>query len=78
MVILSRQKIKKPLTLIRGFFCRAEDEARTRDNQLGRLELYQLSYFRFCECKYKGFVSLDANFFSIFLKINFHSYIWFG
>ena len=25
---------------------RAEDEARTRDNQLGRLELYQLSYFR--------------------------------
>ena len=23
----------------------AEDEARTRDNQLGRLELYQLSYF---------------------------------
>ena len=27
-------------------FCRAEDEARTRDNQLGRLELYQLSYFR--------------------------------
>ncbi len=24
----------------------AEDEARTRDNQLGRLELYQLSYFR--------------------------------
>lgn len=29
-----------------GLFCRAEDEARTRDNQLGRLELYQLSYFR--------------------------------
>ncbi len=28
---------------------RAEDGARTRDNQLGRLELYQLSYFRkFC------------------------------
>ena len=25
---------------------RAKDEARTRDNQLGRLELYQLSYFR--------------------------------
>ena len=24
----------------------AKDEARTRDNQLGRLELYQLSYFR--------------------------------
>ncbi len=28
------------------FFYGAEDEARTRDNQLGRLELYQLSYFR--------------------------------
>lgn len=27
-------------------FLRAKDEARTRDNQLGRLELYQLSYFR--------------------------------
>ena len=25
---------------------RAEDETRTRDRQLGRLELYQLSYFR--------------------------------
>ena len=27
----------------------AKDEARTRDNQLGRLELYQLSYFRINE-----------------------------
>ena len=27
----------------------AKDEARTRDNQLGRLELYQLSYFRIIE-----------------------------
>ncbi len=26
---------------------RAEDEVRTRDPQLGRLMLYQLSYFRF-------------------------------
>ena len=26
--------------------CRAEDEVRTRDLQLGRLSLYQLSYFR--------------------------------
>ncbi len=31
---------------MQGFFYGAEDEARTRDNQLGRLELYQLSYFR--------------------------------
>jgi hypothetical protein len=37
-------KIKKASQL-QGFK-RAEDEARTRDNQLGRLELYQLSYFR--------------------------------
>ena len=29
-----------------GVFCRAEDEAQTRDPQLGRLMLYQLSYFR--------------------------------
>ncbi len=28
------------------FLYRAEDEARTRDPQLGRLMLYQLSYFR--------------------------------
>lgn len=34
---------KKPQNYLR---LRAEDEARTRDNQLGRLELYQLSYFR--------------------------------
>ena len=29
-------------------FIRAEDEVRTRDPQLGRLMLYQLSYFREC------------------------------
>ena len=29
----------------------AKDEARTRDNQLGRLELYQLSYFRIITVK---------------------------
>ena len=28
------------------YFMRAEDEVRTRDLQLGRLPLYQLSYFR--------------------------------
>jgi hypothetical protein len=38
---------KKPQTIAWGFG--AEDEARTRDNQLGRLELYQLSYFRISE-----------------------------
>ena len=35
---------KKSQTKFETF--RAKDEARTRDNQLGRLELYQLSYFR--------------------------------
>ena len=35
----------------------AEDEARTRDNQLGRLELYQLSYFRIT----KAFTFVGAN-----------------
>ncbi len=29
-----------------AFYIRAEDEAQTRDPQLGRLMLYQLSYFR--------------------------------
>lgn len=28
-------------------FLRAENETRTRDPQLGKLMLYQLSYFRF-------------------------------
>ena len=41
-------EIKKTRLVIKqdGFLKRAKDEARTRDNQLGRLELYQLSYFR--------------------------------
>ena len=39
------KQIKKPKLFSLGFYG-AEDEARTRDNQLGRLELYQLSYFR--------------------------------
>ena len=33
-------------TTIGGNINRAEDEAQTRDPQLGRLMLYQLSYFR--------------------------------
>jgi hypothetical protein len=40
----SRNAKKKARTNVQAL--RAEDEARTRDNQLGRLELYQLSYFR--------------------------------
>ena len=34
----------------------AEDEVRTRDPQLGRLMLYQLSYFRVFSAKNRGFV----------------------
>ena len=38
---------KKPdNNMLSGFFCRAGDEVRTRDIQLGRLTLYQLSYSR--------------------------------
>ncbi len=50
-------------------FFGAEDEARTRDNQLGRLELYQLSYFRFCECKYIELLFFNANFFLLFFNV---------
>jgi hypothetical protein len=56
-----RPKIKKPNLSI-GL--RAEDEARTRDNQLGRLELYQLSYFRVNADANIKQVSCSANFFS--------------
>ncbi len=38
--------MKKPHLLTEDEVYGAKDEARTRDNQLGRLELYQLSYFR--------------------------------
>lgn len=31
---------------VQGFFKRAENAIRTRDPQLGKLMLYQLSYFR--------------------------------
>ena len=37
------------------FFYRAEDGAQTRDPQLGRLMLYQLSYFRNFEVGKDGF-----------------------
>ena len=43
MVILS---VKTEKIAVAIFSFGAEDEARTRDPQLGRLMLYQLSYFR--------------------------------
>ncbi len=33
------------------FFIGAVSEARTRDPQLGKLMLYQLSYYRVCDAK---------------------------
>jgi hypothetical protein len=45
------------------FRLRAEDEARTRDNQLGRLELYQLSYFRITAANIKHTFVLLQTFF---------------
>ena len=53
--ILPDDPVKDPLalklrrmrvTLLKLRLLRAEDEVRTRDLQLGRLSLYQLSYFR--------------------------------
>ena len=41
------------------YFVRAENEVRTRDPQLGRLMLYQLSYFRFFAFAKKICLSTD-------------------
>ena len=56
----SRNKIAEPPSICQ----RAENETRTRDPNLGKVVLYQLSYFRISgisECKYKRFF--------LFLKI---------
>ena len=37
---------KNKIFYISIFYCRAVNEARTRDPQLGKLVLYQLSYYR--------------------------------
>ncbi len=53
-------------------FFRAKDEARTRDNQLGRLELYQLSYFRITGANIKNkFSSKQAFFEKKLIKNNY-------
>jgi hypothetical protein len=44
-------KMKKPAWW-GGFLCGAKDGIRTRDPDLGKVVLYQLSYFRIGECKY--------------------------
>ena len=43
---LPRMRSTPELHRLFNFFFRAENEVRTRDPQLGRLMLYQLSYFR--------------------------------
>ena len=52
------EPIKKN-SLFRELFFRAKDEVRTRDPDLGKVVLYQLSYFRlvslFVDCKYRVF-----------------------
>ena len=40
---------------IRATFTGAENETRTRDPNLGKVVLYQLSYFRIRGCKGKNF-----------------------
>lgn len=38
--------------------CGAENETRTRDPNLGKVMLYQLSYFRGCGCKGKDYFGI--------------------
>ena len=55
------------------YVVRAENEVRTRDPQLGRLMLYQLSYFRFFCSKKIGFLGCASEknkFFSLGLHKN--------
>ena len=68
---------KKPdNNMLSVFFCRAGDEVRTRDIQLGRLTLYQLSYSRnysdidiFSDCKYTGICYYIPNFLRLFYYV---------
>ena len=39
--------------MMEAFFIGAKDEIRTRDPNLGKVVLYQLSYFRLTWCKYR-------------------------
>ena len=73
--------------VLKTFGLGAENETRTRDPNLGKVVLYQLSYFRNtnilkfydynlfdCECKgisFFLFCKLFCNFFSLFLQLFF-------
>ena len=56
--------------LVRISFLRAEDGTQTRDPQLGRLMLYQLSYFRKYNLKMCQFEDLKI-YLQIFKSFNF-------
>ena len=51
-----------------AFFVRAENEARTRDPNLGKVVLYQLSYFRICITKNKAVFAFAVAKVDIFRK----------
>ena len=51
----ARKMHKKRENNLRCFLLRAENETRTRDPNLGKVMLYQLSYFRDCGCKGRYF-----------------------
>ena len=52
MKIIAYAHEKRLIDIIYKPKIRAENETRTRDPNLGKVVLYQLSYFRVCECKY--------------------------
>ena len=69
---------KKPDNiLLSGFFCRAGDEVRTRDIQLGRLTLYQLSYSRNYN-DINNFSSANIRAFAIIFQIFLNFFIVFS
>ena len=49
----------------------AKDEIRTRDPDLGKVVLYQLSYFRLTECKYTAIQFIFSNNAENFFEKNF-------
>ncbi len=55
--------------VLKTFGLGAENETRTRDPNLGKVVLYQLSYFRNCECKYTAKISF-CKFFVKKIKIS--------
>ena len=50
---------------------RAENETRTRDPNLGKVVLYQLSYFRVCGCKCREFYEI----LQIFSAFSFNDFV---